>query len=64
MFIFIFILKRRKKHVYEYMSYVYVHTYILNKLMSVTPHSTQSECYFLTMYTIVDMSLTAFFFIQ
>jgi len=46
------------------MSYVYVHTYILNKLMSVTPHSTQSECYFLTMYTIVDMSLTAFFFIQ
>jgi hypothetical protein len=29
--------------------------------MSVTPHSSQNKCYCLTMYTIVDMSLTVFF---
>ncbi len=49
-------MQEEKKHVCEYELYTH-----LNKLMSVTPHSSQNECYFLTMYTIVDMSLTVFF---
>jgi len=50
--------KKNKRKTRMWVWVIYIH---LNKLMSVTPLSPRNECYFLTMYTIVDMSLTVFF---